>query len=246
MKKLLLLVVLAACPAPKPVAPDAAPVVADAAPTVRAAPDAAQPDATVALMAMAAAPAAKAALGTSTAMLTNETAHPTVVYFAFGADSVVLPAAWSFCENVTHLTCQAPLKSHGTLDLPLNGQYLNVTFAFGNPVSCNSTKGELNLNNPKWYDIADISLVDGYSNKILITAGSTKIGPPLGANGNEKVFGLYPLGCDICTARQNPPCGMKPGGTGCKAGSQYKPDVPCQWQGTVMGGGTKMVASLMP
>jgi hypothetical protein len=247
MRYLVLLAALAACPLPKPVAPDAAPVpVADAAPTVPTAPDAAPALMSAPPLASLPPAPAAAAVGKSTATLSNGTSHPVVVYFAFGADSVVLPAAWPFCENPSHLTCQAQMKANSTLELPLNGQYLNLTFAFGSPVSCGTTKGELNLNNPKWYDVADVSLVDGYSNKILITDGTTKIGPPVGAAGNEKVFGLYPLGCDICTARQHPPCGMKPGSDGCKSGTQYKPDVPCQWQGTVMGGGSHMVASLMP
>jgi hypothetical protein len=100
----------------------------------------------------------------------------------------------------------------------------------------------LNVNNPKWYDTLDVSLVDGYSNQIEIDAatskGTVKLGPPKGATGNEKVLGVFPNGCDICVARQNPPCGMKPGKDGCKKGpDQYHPDVLCQWQGLKMGGG---------
>ena len=124
----------------------------------------------------------------------------------------------------------------------LGGKYLNATIGFGGTVMCGTTKAELNLNNPKWYDVADVSLVDGFSTKIEISVkgrdGLKKLGPPLGKEGNEKVFGLFPLGCDICTARQSPPCGMKPGKDGCKSGTQYKPDVPCQYQGPVMGGGS--------
>lgn len=176
--------------------------------------------------------------GRSQVNLLNTTVDPVVAYFAFGADSVVLPAAWTFCTSTAKLTCQFTLPGHGTQALPLGGKYLNVTFAFDAQVGCGSTKAELNLNNPKWYDIADVSLVDGYSNKIAITVNGTKLGPPNGAAGNEKVLGVFPLGCDICTARQSPPCGMKPGKSGCKRGTQYKPDVPCQFQGAVMGGGS--------
>jgi hypothetical protein len=181
----------------------------------------------------------------STVAVVNTTVDPVVVYFAFGADSVVLPAAWPFCTSSARLTCQFTLPGHGTQPLPLGGKYLNTTFAFDARVSCGSTKAELNINNPKWYDIADVSLVDGYSNKISITVGAATLGPPVGAAGNEKVLGVFPLGCDICTARQNPPCGMKPGTDGCKTGTQYKPDVPCQYQGSKMGGGSEIIVSYL-
>lgn len=188
--------------------------------------------------------------GKSTATLINETADAVAVSFAFGADSVVLPADWPFCNVDAGLVCATSLAGHAaTLDLPTSGRYLNVTIAFGGPVGCGSTKAEININNPKWYDVADVSLVDGYSNRVVINAGfedgGAKLGPPNGPDGNETVFGLFPLGCDICTARQNPPCGILPGGKGCKAGTQYKPDVPCQWQGPVMGGGSHLAISYL-
>ena len=173
----------------------------------------------------------------STLTMTNATAADTVVYFAFGADSAI--TSWSFCPTTSRLNCQFPLKAKSTQVLPLAGKYLNATVGFGAAVACGTTKGELNLNNPTWYDIADVSLVDGYSNKIEIDIGTVKLGPPLGASGNEKVYGLFPLGCDICVARQSPPCGMKPGKAGCKTGpDQYHPDVICQWQGATKGGGS--------
>lgn len=180
--------------------------------------------------------------GKATASVDNTTANEVVVYVAFGADSAVKAVDWkSFCTVDHALNCHFTLASKATQALPLAGKYLNATLSFTKPVSCNTTKAELNINNPKWYDIADVSLVDGYDNKIEITAGSTKLGPPVGAAGNEKIFGVYPLGCDICTCRQKPPCGMKPGCDGCKKGTQYKPDVPCQYQGSVKGGGEAFV-----
>jgi len=136
----------------------------------------------------------------STLEISNDSKADTVVFFAFGADSVI--TNWSFCPTTTKLNCQFPLAKGVKQELPLGGKYLNATLSFDAPVSCNSTKGELNLNNPKWYDIVDISLVDGYSNKFSILVGNTKLGPPRGKAGNEKVLGLYPLGCDICVARQ--------------------------------------------
>lgn len=187
--------------------------------------------------------------GTSTLSVENDTDADTIVYIAFGANSVVLPASWSFCTATSNLTCNFALSAHGQKDLPLGGQFLNATMAFGAAVGCGSTKAEMTLNNPAWYDVADVSLVDGYSNRIAIDVNGdvngTKLGPPLGRDGNEKVFGLFPYGCDICVARQSPPCGIPAGGNGCKAGTQYAPDVPCQYQGTVMGGGSAVKVSLV-
>jgi len=175
-----------------------------------------------------------------TVVIANDTGADAVVYFSFGADSVVLPSDWTFCKATGNLNCSFAIHAHSEQVLPLKG-YLNATLAFNSQVGCNSTKAELNINNPKWYDVMDISLVDGYSNKIQISDGTKTIGPPNGKDGNEKVFGLYPYGCDICTGRQNPPCGIPAGGTGCKAGTQYKPDVPCQYQGDTMGGGKSAI-----
>lgn len=171
----------------------------------------------------------------STLAVTNLTDADTVVYVAFGADSVVSPGAWSFCKG-SGLVCNFALGKHASLALPVSGQYLNATFSFGVAVGCNSTKAEININNPGWYDTLDVSLVDGFSNKVSVLANvvgkaGVLLGPPKGRDGNEKVFGLFPYGCDVCVARQNPPCGISPGRSGCKSGSQYSPSVPCQYQG---------------
>lgn len=176
-------------------------------------------------------------------------APSTTVFFSFGADSAIKAADWSsFCTVTAPLNCNFMMT--GSQALPTGGKYLNVTLAFGGPVACGATKAELNVNNPAWYDTLDVSLVDGYSNKIGIDytppgGALVKLGPPLGKDGNEKVLGLFPYGCDICTGRQAPPCGIAPGGTGCKAGTQYKPDVPCQYQGSVKGGGGKVDVYLL-
>jgi len=184
----------------------------------------------------------------SQVVLLNATPDDTVVYFAFGADSIVLPSSWPFCTATSNLNCSFPMKANTGRALPAPG-YLNVTVTFGAAVGCGTTKAELNVNNPKWYDVVDISLVDGYSNDILIEyadkAGAKRIGPVLGKSGNEKAFGVYPLGCDICVARQKPSCGMTPGTDGCKTGSQYNPDVPCQYQGATMGGGAFISVALV-
>jgi hypothetical protein len=184
--------------------------------------------------------------------VTNKQAVASTVYFSFGADSKIKATDWSsFCTVTSTLNCNFSLST-GTQALPNpQGQYLNVTLAFGAPVGCNATKAELNVNNPNWYDTYDVSLVDGYSNKVeidytpLTNKAATKLGPPNGQTGNEKVEGVFPYGCDICVARQNPPCGIAKGTNGCKTGTQYKPDVPCQYQGPTKGGGGTVDVTLL-
>ena len=174
----------------------------------------------------------------------------TPVYFSFGADSKVTPSDWSsFCTVTAPLNCNATMT--GSLELPTQGRYLNVTVSFNAAVGCGSTKAELNVNNPAWYDTMDVSLVDGYSNKIAIEykpPGGTKtmIGPPLGKSGNELLLGVYPYGCDLCTANSAGTCGIPPGAAGCKAGTQYAPVPPCQLQGAVKGGGGSVLVMLVP
>ena len=182
----------------------------------------------------------------STLTITNSTNKPTNVFFAFGADSVVLPVDWPLCSATAKLNCSLTVQANSSLELPLSGDYLNASLSFDAPVSCGSTKAELNLNNPRWYDVADISLVDGYSKPIKIQIDDKTLGPVTSENGNQKAYGVYPLGCDVCVARQIPPCGIPLGNTECKSGSQYSPDVPCQHQGTVMGGGSKVTVYLLP
>jgi hypothetical protein len=137
------------------------------------------------------------------------------------------------------------LQPKSSQELPTGGSYLNVTISFNSPATCGNTKAEVNVNNPSWYDVTDVSLVDGFSNFIVIDANGTKI-VPHGKSGNEKAFGVYPLGCDACALRLNPPCGF-PAGTkdGCKGGTQYKPDVPCQYQGPMKGGGGSIKVMLV-
>jgi hypothetical protein len=257
---LLIVLALAACqsapaPAPTPETPTvaaAASVAPAASTTPSAAPSAAPADAAAPQPASDAAADAPAG-GNAHVRVVNDTKEAAAVFATFGSDSVVRPAAWSgFCTRTTPGNCEFPLAAHASQELPTGGQYLNATLTFNHTATCGATKAEVNVNNPKWYDIADVSLVDGYSDEIKIAAvepgaeaGSTVLGPPVGRDGNERVFGVFPLGCDICVARQNPPCGMKPGKSGCKTGTQYKPDVPCQYQGSVMGGGTSLTVTLV-
>lgn len=187
-----------------------------------------------------------ALFGGAGASIVNKSSAPELVFVAFGADSVV--KSWDFCHIAGRLQCKFPLGVGETKILPTAGKYLNATISFGGPVTCKKTKVELNVNNPKWFDIIDISLVDGFDKKVSVSARDSAGTHELtvkGPTGNEKAFGVYPLGCDVCTARQNPPCGMSPGADGCKLGTQYKPDVPCQYQGTKMGGGTTATITIL-
>jgi len=178
----------------------------------------------------------------TTATLLNSTGADTKVYVSFGSDSKIVAADWkTFCTPSAALKCGFTLPKKKSQNLPLGGKYLNATIAFGAPVGCGSTKAELNINNPKWYDILDISLVDGFNLPLVMSVKNAKgtftFGPVMSSKGNEKLYGVFPLGCDVCVARKSPPCGQKPGKDGCKGGTQYKPDVPCQYQGPTMGGG---------
>ena len=191
-----------------------------------------------------------AATSASAATVANDTNEPVAVYLAFGSNSVALPSSngWGFCTASAKLNCSFQLAAKSTQVLPLNGQYLNATISFVGPVTCNVTKAELNLNNPTWYDVTDISLVDGFNKIIAVDVkdanGFRTLGPVL-AKDNEKAFGVYPLGCDICVARQSPPCGFSKGKDGCKGGTQYAPDVPCQYQGPTMSGGSVVTVRLL-
>jgi len=170
----------------------------------------------------------------------------TTVSIAFGSDSAVGPSAFP-CVDFGRLTCSFPIASKQTLDLSFSG-YLNATFAFSSSVGCGSTKAELNVSNPVWYDIADVSLVDGFSVPVMVEVESFAFGA-WRAVGNERTFGVYPSGCDICVSAQKPSCDHPAGSEGCKDGTQYAPDVPCQWQGTTFGGGKgpiKIIVGAVP
>ncbi len=178
----------------------------------------------------------------SRAQVVNRTTTPTTAYVSFGSDSVVTAASWSFCGDAGG--CSFQLAPDAGQDLPTAGQYLNATISFDQSPACQTTLGEVNINNPAWVqDTTNISLVNGWSNNVEIDVGDgmsdvgmTVLGPTQGPVNNATVFGVYPNGCDICVAKQSPPCGITPCGTpdgspsscGCKAGTQYNPTVPCQ------------------
>lgn len=189
---------------------------------------------------------AKDAVTGTVLLVTNRTKAEATVYVTFGANSAVQVSTWSsFCTKASPLTCTFQLAVGKTHLLPADGAYLNATITFDDPATCGVTKAEVDLNNTSWYDTADISLVDGFSKFVLIEANGTRLGPTHGKDQNETVFGVFPFGCDICVARENPPCGIPRGTNGCKGGTQYKPDVPCQYQGPTKGGGGKVEIVLL-
>jgi hypothetical protein len=202
----------------------------------------------------------------SRARVENRTQAATVVFASFGSGGAVSQADWAaFCVPLdANVGCSFPLGPGGGQDLPTDGKFLNVTLSFNSYPGCNVTLGELDLNNPAWTeDTANISLVNGWSNDVeIIAAGAdggrgartrpdgsfsgaasaaepdgVTLGPTQGPSNNSSVFGVYPNGCDVCTAKQNPPCNIQkcgdpdagnPALCDCKAGSQYNPAVPCQ------------------
>ncbi len=178
----------------------------------------------------------------------NARGTATTVHVAFGSDSAITADDWSFCSG-SGLVCSFPLAAGKSQTLDTSGKYLNATLAFDMPVGCGATKAELNINNPSWADTLDVSLVDGYNNKISIdtedaNSKAVTLGPPLGQFGNEKVYGLFPNGCDICVERLDPPCGIPKGKTGCKTGTQDNPDVICQYQAPVVPAKPPIVVTL--
>lgn len=198
----------------------------------------------------------------TTLEIENKSSDGVEVYVAFGAHSIITPTSpeWEFCteEKSYPMVCDFSLGPDVTRVLPLAGTYFNAAISFGGAVTCGTTKAEFDLNSTTWYDVMDLSLVDGFNAALSIEveepgnldAGPTVLGPVLKERGNERAFGVFPLACDVCVARQSPPCGYSRGPSAeCKKGSQSDPDVVCQYQATMMHGAdtaVKLVFSGMP
>ena len=167
--------------------------------------------------------------------ITNQQGTPAEVYINFAADSVLKPTDLPFCRVTGPLNCQFTLAARSSQEVPNpQAKYLNMALAFNAQVTCGSTKAEVLVNNPNWFDILDVSVVDGFNEKIQInltpTGGNmTQLGPPVGKLGNQKVFGVFPYACTICAGIKNAPCGDAGKGE-CKLGTESNPDVPCQYQ----------------
>ena len=179
--------------------------------------------------------AAEAADKNKTVRITNRQGTQAQVYINFAADSVLKPTDVPFCKVTGSTQLRVYARREQFADIPNpQAKYLNMALSFNAQVTCGSTKAEVLVNNPNWFDILDVSVVDGFNEKIQInltpTGGSTtQLGPPVGKLGNQKVFGVFPYGCTICAGIKNAPCGDAGGGE-CKSGSESKPDVLCQYQ----------------
>jgi len=169
----------------------------------------------------------------------NQQATAVTASISFGADSEVnAQTLGTFCKSSTgKLNCVFDVPANGNKEIPNFGfKYLNMAVAFKANVGCGSTKAEVTVNNPKWYDVMDVSLVDGFNEKVQINvtptgAKTVVLGPPKGKSGNQQVFGVFPEGCDVCVERRNPPCGYSKGKSSeCKSGTEMQPGVICQYQ----------------
>src|SRR5262245_4932293 len=166
---------------------------------------------------------------------TNPPGAPGTGHTSFAAESVLKPSDLPFCTVTGPLNCEFTLAANSSQDVPNpQARYLNMALAFTAPVTCGSTKAEVIVNNPSWYDVLDVSVVDGFNEKIQMnvtpTGGQmTQLGPPVGQLGNQKVFGVFPYACTICAGIKNAPCGDAGAGQ-CKGGTESRPDVLCQYQ----------------
>lgn len=152
-------------------------------------------------------------------------------------------------KTASQYNCGFDLDASGPksqVSFPNSFRPISMAVAFNKYVGCGSTKAEITVNWKKGPDSMDVSLVDGFNEKIQIIwepkTGGQKVtmGPPCGKDGNERVYGVFPYGCDHCTFRGTPQkdCGpYPPGNTGCKkdkdgkqdAASEYKADPICQY-----------------
>ena len=180
------------------------------------------------MLALAVSAAGEAADKNKSVRITNRQGTQAQVYINFAADSVLKPADVPFCNVTGPLNCEFTLAANSSRDIPNpQAKYLNMALAFNAQVTCGSTKAEVLVNNPNWFDILDVSVVDGFNEKIQVnltpTNGpTTQLGPPVGKLGKQKILGVFPFGCTICAGIK--PCGDAGGGE-CKSGSESKPDV---------------------
>jgi len=170
-----------------------------------------------------------------TVTIINNQSAPATVFTNFGAESVLRPKDLSFCQQQPD-NCQFTLGARQSREIT-NPQKkkLVMSLAFNKPVDCGSTKAEIIVNNPDFCDNADVSVVDGFNERIQIKVDTPPnivlLGPPKGLLGNQQVFGVFPYGCDRCAASVSPQraCGPYPPNQ-CHAGTEHRPDPVCQWQ----------------
>jgi hypothetical protein len=187
-------------------------------------------------------------LGSQTITIYNMTQNTITLYMVFqaGSGGYTLPDSfpgWTLTSNplmiTTSMAPSSPTQNPPPKPIPLvvnfpcTTQYMPINIsADGLPqTGCSITQFEINMcagGGPVYQDTYDISLVNGfnYPGEIKPDSGTAIMvccGTP-----NKTNPGVYPWGCDICTAQS--PNGGSPCPTSnpdCKSGTQYDPTVPC-------------------
>lgn len=184
---------------------------------------------------------AQTCLGSQTITIYNQTGHAITLWMVFqpGSGGYSLPGSfpgWSMDPGGNPYLITTSLAAAGNLvvNFPCTTQYMpiNITADAYPQTGCSVTQFELNLcagGGPTYTDTYDISLVNGFNYPGEIKPDS---GTPIMVccpQPNKTNPGVFPWGCDICTAQS--PSGGSPCPTtynDCKAGTQYNPDPPCQ------------------
>lgn len=148
--------------------------------------------------------------------IVNQSMSAVTVYINFYPSSQIVPSDWSsFCTEISATSCTFSLAGSASRMIPASSKYLNVNVAFAvDAYACPSQPGgtlaEVNINNPGFPDVVDISLVNGFNLPMKVVVdpfgAATTLGPVTSMDGNETAFGVYPYGCDVCVARCCPGC----------------------------------------
>src|SRR5262249_41321911 len=141
-----------------------------------------------------------------TVRITNQQGAAAEVYVNFAADSVLKPTDLPFCRVTGQRNCQFTLAPRSSQDFPNpQAKYLNMALAFNAPVTCGSTKAEVLVNNPSWYDVLDVSVVDGFNETIQMNVTPTvrqptHLGPPVGQPRTHNALAPSPSPCASTTS----------------------------------------------
>ncbi len=166
----------------------------------------------------------------------------------FTADDLEMLCVPAVCPVLTSGSCTFMLDASSSQDITTSDNQTNcdggegtvearLTIALNVPqgAECPVTQVEFalygNFGNSTILDTYDITLVNGFNLPVEIEAsGGDNAGPVTSATGNQSNPGVFPAGCDLCTAVDMPPanCGFIPGdNTQCHGGTQFDPDPPC-------------------
>ena len=145
-----------------------------------------------------------------TVVIENKSGQTAKVYINFGGDSQITKKDMVVDgKNICTINygaeknCAFELANNASVTVP-NPKFvpLNFTVAFNAFVDCCATKSEINANK-SGNDAANVSVVDGFNEKIKLTFKVTGkqdivMGPPCGWDGNTNIYGVYPYRCDEC------------------------------------------------